>query len=150
MRDFKTILVSLDFSESATSALNVAVKLAGALGAELHLLHVFRYPMQIAVAAPVPQTSEVERGVRQRGQSQLDAAAELARNAGLTVTTHLLEGEVAPTIVEVAKDLAIDMIVLGRRGMSRLQQIMLGSVADHTLRLAPCPVLIVRAADGAD
>jgi nucleotide-binding universal stress UspA family protein len=144
---FKKILVALDSSESASNALRVALKLAKSLGSELHLLHVFSYPMQIAVAVPVPGTSEVERDVRSKGETLLSAAAETARREGVSVTTHLLEGEMASTLVEIANDKEDDLIVVGRRVASRLKDVLFGSIADRTVRLAPCPVMVVRSED---
>lgn len=150
MAEFKKILLPVDSSECATSALKVAVRLAAPLGAELHIVHVVAYPLQLAVGGPIPSSGEVESAARQGGAELLASATELARSRGIPTTSHLLEGQVSSIILQLAKELEVDMIVIGRRGSSRLADLLVGQVTDRAVRLAPCPVLIVREADGGD
>ncbi len=64
--------------------------------------------------------------------------------AGIAVETHLTEGANAHAIVETAKKVNADLIVMGTRGLSGLKHVMLGSVAERTIRISPCPVLTVK------
>ena len=69
-----------------------------------------------------------------------------AKAAGMIVIgkTHLVEFAPTDAIVETAKKTKADLIVMGTRGLTGLRHVLLGSVAERTLRLAPCPVLTVK------
>ena len=84
---------------------------------------------------------------------QRRAARELAaqalvvkgRRVGVSVAFLVWEGEPGPAIVEAAEAEGADLIVVGTHGRNRVERVVLGSVSDHVVRTAPCPVLIVRA-----
>lgn len=80
-----------------------------------------------------------------------DAGEELTRTAAeLTdakVSKRIEIGDVATTICRVAEELPVDVIVLGSHGRSGLKRLFLGSVSEHVVRHAPCPVLVVREAN---
>jgi nucleotide-binding universal stress UspA family protein len=142
------ILVPTDFSESADAALAYAKTLAGCLGASLHLLHVFVDPFAPAGYAPevyVPVSLEVrERALaaaRARLEERLTAEEELFFRGTRTVVTT---GLTAKQIVKFAAEQGITMIVMGTHGRRGLSHLFLGSVAEHVVRTAPCPVLTVR------
>jgi nucleotide-binding universal stress UspA family protein len=78
---------------------------------------------------------------------QLEEAKGEAQRAGATaVDTKLLQGAVAPEIVDYAKKGDYDLIVIGTHGHTGLKHALLGSVAERVVRLAPCPVLSLRMA----
>jgi len=58
--------------------------------------------------------------------------------------THILSGEPGPALCQLAVDLKVDVIVVGSRGMGVVKRAFIGSVSDHLVRHAPCPVLVVR------
>jgi nucleotide-binding universal stress UspA family protein len=60
------------------------------------------------------------------------------------VETRLLEGEPARTIVDLAREAGADLIVLGSHGRTGLDRLLMGSVAEHVVRKAGCPVLTVK------
>jgi universal stress protein E len=64
---------------------------------------------------------------------------------GIAATPHLSEGPAAPAIVGLAERLGADLIVMGTRGHTGLRHVLLGSVAERTLRHAPCSVMTVKA-----
>ena len=66
------------------------------------------------------------------------------REAGVECNTVIESGKPSQVIVEVARANQVDMIIMGTHGHSGIPHMMLGSVADKVLRLAPCPVLVVR------
>ena len=88
--------------------------------------------------------SEEARGVH---RAFAEDAAERLRNAGYDATVHLLEGSPAHAIVEAARDLDLDLVVVGSRGHTGLSRLLIGSVARNVLLNAHCSVLVVRAAD---
>lgn len=138
---FAEILVAVDGSDYANRALDLARDLAIKYNARLRVMHV--YP-------PVSDLlgySEIERIVAERtrvGQAILDAALERLQGSGLDVRSELLEGPEAEAILNVAQTRQCDLIVLGRRGRSRLEGLLLGSVTQKVIQHAPCPVLVVR------
>ena len=144
----KRILVPTDFSETADKALAYAKDLATKIGASLHLVHVFKDPYVVAACAPefyAPVPAEVrERAVeevRERLLERLDATEE-QRFRG---SRGVVRGLTAPQIVDYAASQDIDLIVIGTHGRRGVAHLLLGSVAEHVLRTAACPVLTVRA-----
>ncbi len=142
------ILVPTDFSETADAALAYAKDLATKLGASLHLVHVYADPYAAAASAPEVYASvpdEVRHRaleeVRERLLERLDASEEYQfRGSRGTV-----RGLVAPQIVNYAESQDIDLIVMGTHGRRGVAHLLLGSVAEHVVRTAGCPVLTVRA-----
>jgi nucleotide-binding universal stress UspA family protein len=142
------ILVPTDFSETADAALAYAKELATTLGASLHLVHVFADPYAVAAGAPdvysaIPADAR-ERAleeVRERLLERLDANEEVRFRGSRGV----VRGMIAPHIVEYARSQDIDLIVMGTHGRRGVAHLLLGSVAEHVLRTAGCPVLTVRA-----
>ena len=141
------ILVPTDFSETADAALEYAKTLATNLGASLHLLHVFQDPFFAASYAnevfvpPPPQGRELELAAARDGLSKRMSPAEEKRFAG---THAIVEGLTAKEIVKYAEQYAIDLIVMGTHGRRGVAHLLLGSVAEHVVRTAGCPVLTVR------
>ncbi|HUL62234.1 MAG TPA: universal stress protein [Methanocella sp.] len=63
---------------------------------------------------------------------------------GVSVETHVLEGNPALEITKFAKDHDCDLIVVGTLGKSGIDRLLLGSVAEKVVRIAPCPVLVIK------
>jgi nucleotide-binding universal stress UspA family protein len=141
------ILVPTDFSESADAALAYAKTLAGCLGASLHLLHVFTDPYGPAmympeVYVPVPEAARARalEDARTRLAERLDADEEVYFRG----TRAIVTGLTAKQIVTYAADNGIALIVMGTHGRRGVAHLLLGSVAEHVVRTASCPVLTVR------
>ena len=83
--------------------------------------------------------------VRAAASKRLEAALSRVRAAGLEGGAEVDSGRAAEMIVERAAALGVDLIAMGTHGHSGFKHLLLGSVAEHVLRTAPCPVLIVRA-----
>ena len=79
-----------------------------------------------------------------RGEASLQMAKSLAEEQGVKVKTMVERGRAVETIVKIADEEKVDMIVIGARGLTSFDRIMLGSVAEKVSALARCPVLIVR------
>lgn len=144
---FRRILVPLDYSQHSDEALAVAEDLAEQLGAELHLVHAFEIPVPIVTPYEVAIPENYIEPVRQEATRRLEQAREKVAARGLAVKAHLTESPAASAIVRVAEEIDADLIVMGTRGNTGLKHLLLGSVAERTLRTAPCSVLTVKSDD---
>jgi nucleotide-binding universal stress UspA family protein len=142
------VLVPTDFSEHARHARETATGLAKAFGASVHLLHVLHLPVQ----AVTPEAAVVPVGfwkeLRAHAEKQLEAEKKLVEAAGVKVTGEVFEDVPGFAISAAAERAKADLIVMGSRGLSGLKHVVLGSVAERTVRSAPCPVLTVKAEGG--
>jgi nucleotide-binding universal stress UspA family protein len=144
----RRVLVPLDGSEAALAALDPAGagNLAAALAAEVLLLH---------VVAPGPSWPPFgSRGGGSGGaaddpaaaRGQLEDSVVVLRDRGLSAQSLLESGPPAPTIARVAAEQGVDAIAMATHGRTGLARLVMGSVADETLRRSPVPVLLVRPA----
>ena len=141
---FRIILVPVDFSNDSAKALRYAVELARRFEAKVHLLH--SYPVHIGGIAPygmvVPEG--FERDCRDAAARHLDQWADRVSAEGAPVEVTVTPIFACEAIVKVAREIDADLIVMGTRGLTGLKHVLLGSVAERTIRVAPCPVLTVR------
>jgi nucleotide-binding universal stress UspA family protein len=146
MPQIKRILVPTDFSYTSDLALGYAIDLADKYGASIHLVHVVE-AMNFMAAYPDGFFAEVP-ALRSRlmsdAETRLGAAASRCAAASLAVTTEVTEGRPARMIVQQATDRGTELIVMGTHGRSGVAHLLLGSVAEHVVRTAPCPVFTVR------
>ena len=143
----KKILVPVDFSDHAAKALDTAIDLARTFDASVHLMH--SYPIQMSGLTPygVDFPASLERDWRLAAQNQLDTWAEKVSATGVEVSLSLTPLIASEGIARTAADVGADLIVMGTRGLSGIKHVLLGSVAERTLRIAPCPVLTVKDTD---
>jgi len=144
MAAFSKILVATDFSADAAQALTVAVDLARTCGSEIVLLHVCQMPAYSfangGMYIPAPElVADILRDAN-RGLAGLKE-----RISDVAVETVRLEGDPASEIVRLAADRHADLIVMGTHGRRGIRRWIAGSVAEHVVRAAPCPVLTVHA-----
>ncbi|UCE85850.1 MAG: universal stress protein [Deltaproteobacteria bacterium] len=145
MSRIEKILVPVDFSASSAYALEYAIDLAKGMGARIHLLHAYSLPTQIVgpyEVAPIP--NDFFEQVRQSASKHLAQSREKVRAAGIECEASLTDGAPADAIAETAQEVGADLIVMGTRGHTGLKHVLLGSVAERTVRIAPCPVLTTR------
>lgn len=149
---FSRIVLAVDGSPPSERAVEVCAALAGALGAQVTVIHVNVDPLMVvppvapteAMIAPPVLTDEALRQEEAAGEAVLARAAEALRISGLTVTTRRARGPVGQRVVEAANEITADLIVVGSHGHGRLEELLLGSVSDAVARHARCSVLIVR------
>jgi nucleotide-binding universal stress UspA family protein len=140
----KRIMLATDFSPQARHALDVAAELSARLQVPLLVVSAFQIPMY-----PLPEGAFVAGGpaiaeIVDRVSRDLAAEKKLAVERGAhEVDTLVVEGPPAIEIVRLAKERAIDLIVLGSHGRGGITRALLGSVADRVVRTAPCPVTVV-------
>jgi nucleotide-binding universal stress UspA family protein len=146
MIDLHRLLVPTDFGKSSDNALTYAIAFAQKFGAEVWLLHVVQdlslfIPEAVFItpppAPPVEQFIAAARTALERVVARLNVD-------GVSVHSEVGVGPPYDEIVRVAREKAIDLIVMGTHGHTGLAHVLLGSVAEKVVRRAPCPVLTVR------
>ncbi len=133
-----SILIPTDFSEPSDAALQYATEMARAVGARLYLLHVpGKTGENLEMNFPV---GRFETSARQR----LDTLLSPSDIERLRPEYAVRIGTPAEEIVRYADARDIDLIIMGTHGRSGVAHLLLGSVAEQVVRVAPCPVLLVR------
>jgi len=137
----ETLLVPLDGSELAETALTMALKLTAMIQKPKLLL------LRAAEAHTFPGADPTEAQVKVVGEAEeyLESVAERMRRKGIRdVQTSVWYGHPAESIVEAARLYHVDLIVMGTHGRSGLGRLILGSVAESVIRGTTTPVLLVR------
>lgn len=148
------VVVGADFSEASELAVQKAFELAAQQpAAEVHLVNVVQtYGPQVAYEMPVDASalavSTIAEARKRMGQYVDEAYgrylnANRARPVG-RVVGHVRFDAIADELSQLAADLEADLVVVGTHGRRGLSRMLLGSSAEATVRLAPCPVLVVR------
>lgn len=145
------MLVPHDFSASAQRALEVAVELAGEARSEILLLHVSPLPPNLPPDTEVSLAggsgSRADDLVTRGARRDLAAIAMPLVARGLQVSTHAVcvgAGDVSEAILDAAREVGADAIVVGTHGRRGLAHLLLGSVAEKLVRTAHVPVVTVR------
>ena len=140
---FTKILVAIDGSDISKSAFNKAVELAKASKAELHAIYV----IESGMISPGPVDTSWELIYQRFEKEGRDVMAELVEEAskkGVTLTSHLEAGHAGETIINKATELECDLIVVGSRGKSKLDRLLIGSVSLHIVNYAKTNTLIIK------
>ena len=143
MTRFENLLCATDFSQQALRALEAALEVASEK-AHLTLLHVYPPPGLLLPEGFVAATPQTYRELIEAIDRSLEELRTRAARTGLTITPIAVQGHAASEICRVAREGHHDLIVVGTHGRTGIARFMLGSVAEHVLRDAPCPVLVVR------
>lgn len=142
------ILVPVDGSGHSQKALELASDLAVKYDADLHLLHVVHPAVdaQVMVLGAAAVTLEASREeLEQAGAKVIDAARRLAASHGCgKIHSEVTDGAPAKRILERARDIDADMIVMGSRGLSDFAGLLVGSVSHKVGHLAACTCVTVR------
>jgi len=144
---FKSIVVGTDGSDTATQAVQQAVELASAVGASIDLVSAYEPVPQYRLSAERRQTPEDLQWAinpREDVDAVLEAAAGIARAAGVQVEVFPRQGDPADAILDVAEERGSDLIVVGNKGMTGAKRFLLGSVPNKVSHHAPCSVMIIR------
>jgi nucleotide-binding universal stress UspA family protein len=144
---FKAIVVGTDGSDTATEAVTQAVGLARDVGASLKLVSAYE-PVPAgrlrSEQRSAPEDVQWAINPREDVDSTLEAAALIARDAGVPVETFARQGDPADAILDVAEEIEADLVVVGNKGMTGAKRFLLGSVPNKVSHHAPCSVLIIR------
>lgn len=138
-----SIVVGTDGSETAKRAVTEAVRLAKALGADVHVVSAYE-PLRARVTGAPEGAAQVWQPLPDdKVESILDQAAAGIRLAGLKVTPHAVRKDPADALIQVAKEVDATMIVVGSKGMHGARRLALGNVPNKVSHQARCNVLIV-------
>lgn len=137
---YDRILVPTDGSTDAENALSHAVELAAAFDATIHGLYVVDLDRYGSVGSFDP----FDERVMELGREALDTVERVAADHDIEAVTELREGSVHREINDYAADHGIDAIVVGPRGRSKFDRLLIGSVTERLVRTADRPVIVVR------
>lgn len=152
---YNKILVAVDGSENSLRAVAEGVKLAkGNPDARVALITVIPPVDPFFGYGPLITAQQVQEAEQSAADAVLakarevigrsGKAVEISEEAGVGVESVVQIGDPAQSIIEYAGREGFEVIVMGRRGMGVLKELLLGSVSSKVLQLAPCPVLLVR------
>ena len=138
------ILVATDFTESSQAAADIGLEFAQTLRVPLVLMHA--YPILATIYSGVPMAPSQDYALQYEKAAREALEKERARLAarGAEVVPLLRAGTPWEEILSTAQEVKADLIIVGTHGRRGLPRALLGSVAEKVVRLAPCPVLVVR------
>ncbi len=139
----KTILAPTDFSKESKKALQYAIPFARQFNAGIILLYVLQ-PHYVAGEFSAVDFPVLEADLQRSSGEQLTALAVKGVCGLVPVKTLVRTGSPVGEVVNAAKELKTDLIILSTHGRTGLKHVLLGGVAENVVRHAPCPVLVVR------
>ncbi|HYR87760.1 MAG TPA: universal stress protein [Terriglobia bacterium] len=134
---FKRILCGVDFSEYSLKAFKTAVELARLFKTDLHVIHV----IETSLAMPEDALTLEEKAITALNALITQWATKLDNNQ---VTTEVTTGRASTEIINSARTREVDLIVLGAKGVTLLEEAFIGGTLEHVLKEASCSVLTVR------
>ena len=135
---YETIIVGLDGSDASARAIPHAAQL-GSQGSEVVAVHV----RELIAARGSPQPVELDgNAAEQHVREQVNQLQQAGGKTELIVASAMVGGA-AHVIADVARDRRADLIIVGTRGHTRVAGLLIGSVTQRLLQIAPCPVLAV-------
>jgi universal stress protein A len=137
---FKRIICAVDFSPGTSEAFRAAAELARVYDGTLLLFHVTETPP----ALPAEAVIEIVKKANEAMQTLLASSRSSLR--GLAVNSEVISGLAFVEIISRAREWQADLIVLGSKGATSLEEIILGGTAETVTKEAPCSVLVARAA----
>ena len=144
MREIKKILLPIDFSGASIKILQYAVFLAEKYNAKIFIIYVMEYPYTISGVPHFRKDDEYEEHMISSAKKKM--ASFLEDNRGqipISLKSSVLFGHAAERIISYAEMESFDLIIIGTHGHKGLEKMLLGSVAEKVIKLAPCPVLTI-------
>lgn len=140
---FHTIVVAVDGSEISMKALETAMHEAEVWDADLHLVYVVETSMFSSI--PMDNTWEIIYSLLEtEGKEVFEKARTRAEQEELPIETHLRDGHAGSEILTLADEVGSDLIIIGSRGKSNIDRLLLGSVSEHVVRNSSCTTMVVR------
>jgi nucleotide-binding universal stress UspA family protein len=147
-----TLLVPTDFSENARAAFSKACEVARLLGAKIYLLHVrdesaLRTAIKEGLLEEHSTDKELHEAVERLTEERFTKLLAEVDASGIEVEHVSKRGDADAVIIDYAKSVNADVIVIGRRGagfMNKIRSAVVGSVTESIIGKSPCPVLVVR------
>ena len=145
MLSFKIIMVPTNFSDNSLRALPYAVSLAERYDAKLKLVYVNVPSLQVSDVAWVAMDDRSTSGEHMdKARRTLEKIVLDQIPREVPVDAELLTGDPVDSVVEYARDNGVDLIVMATHGRGGISHVLMGSVAEHIVRKAPCPVLTLK------
>jgi nucleotide-binding universal stress UspA family protein len=142
MNDFRRIVVPVDYSEPSDAALRLAAQLARAFDGRLLVFHFL--PIEVYALADYPIVADPILRVDEETERLRVHVRKVLGDDAPPVAVEVSWGSPYVQIADYAVEHKADLIVMGTHGRTGVKHLLLGSVAERTVRLAPCPVLTVR------
>lgn len=139
---YDQVLIPTDGSEQATNAVKAGLLLADQLGASVHVLYVVE-EFEGRIEPITGEQEELSREYHEYGEEIVGEVAKAADAMGLDCTTAVTSGVVHGQIKSYVEKNDIDMIVMGSRGLTTVEKVILGSTADKIVRTLEIPTTIV-------
>jgi nucleotide-binding universal stress UspA family protein len=136
---WRKILVGTDGSRFSKVATDKAIDFAQAYGGELKVVSIVDVPAELNAEAPAAVEDLIKKA--REYTAAVKARAEVA---GVPVESFIGEAETWEAIVKLAREQAVDLIVMGSHGRTGLRRLLMGSVTEKVIGNAPCPVLVVK------
>lgn len=144
MKEINKLLVPVDFSDNSQKILRTAAELAQRFKAELSVVFVAqRFDDYSGFFVPHEPVAQFEEEIVRSAEEKMKNFIQESLAADTPVSTRVLTGDVAETIVDYAAQIGIDLIVMGTHGYKGLERVLFGSVAEKVIKTAPCPVLSI-------
>jgi nucleotide-binding universal stress UspA family protein len=137
---FSNILAAVDGSESANKAFERAIYLAQKCNSKIDLVHV----VQCEVGGDSANTFEIIEELKDKAKKMLEEYKVQAAKNNVLIQITVMQGDPAKVIIELAKAKSYDLIIMGTRGRSAFQELLIGSVSQKVMHHASCPVMVVR------
>jgi nucleotide-binding universal stress UspA family protein len=137
---FEKVVVAVDGSEFSEAALTAAEGLAVKAGSAIQVVHVHEHDFIPSKAGMAPDLERVDEA-----RAVVDSAVERLKAKGVTVTGRLLEAhtrDVARAIIDAAEENGATLIIVGRRGLSSLTGMLIGSVSNKLIHVAKVPIMV--------
>ena len=140
----RTILAPTDFSQCSLAGTEYAAFLARTFGANLRLFHAtYPYTNYVFVDRAGVRLSGLAEAVQETARQEMEVLKQMEFLRGMTVQTEVLPGPEVDEICAAAGEPDVDLIVTSTHGRTGLKHALIGSVAEHVVRYAECPVMVV-------
>jgi nucleotide-binding universal stress UspA family protein len=149
---FNRILCAVDFSETSLEAFRRAAEMARRFASSLYVLHVIEARPVVSNLIGVDAVGEMAVELEEMATAALELLVESSASdlEGVPVSLEVTAGRAFAEILNHARDWSADLIALGAKGATALEQIVVGSTAERVMKDAPCSVLVVRGISRAD
>lgn len=142
-KNVKKILIPVDGSEHSVSAAEYGISIAKTVGAQILVVFVVD-DVVLDQISKITEREVAERALKHDGQGHVNYVIGLAEKEGVGSSSLVTEGRPFERIVHLAKELNVDLIVMGTYGRRGAERILIGSVAERVIEYATCPVLVLK------
>jgi len=141
-KNIKKILIPTDGSDYSMRAAEQGVSIAKMLDAEIKVVYVIDEVVLNQIK--VTERENLEEELKQDGTRYIKYILRLAEKEGVKADSRITRGIPFEQIVHLAKELSVDLIVMGTYGRRGAERILIGSVAERVIEYSPCPVLVIK------